>query len=221
MLPGLLCQLTNSVAVKSKIMKQTIKYVLPFFLLAVAAPPLPAQIEGIVRGILDHAANQSRQAPPQQQQPRRTQASRQTTTTNTARQAKRPFDGTWLATQSKVNPQGQQMVSRTFTLIIKDGKATKTLDTTNASSPDKPFYASIYELQRRWTYSSVDCVEQGTSLTIQWSPGQLADWAPKTIPNPVIEGFGAPIAETSVYKLTGDELARINDPNGVVYHRAK
>jgi hypothetical protein len=221
MLPGLLCQLTNSVAVKSKIMKQTIKYVLPFFLLAVAAPPLPAQIEGIVRGILDHAANQSRQAPPQQQQPRRTQASRQTTTTNTARQAKRPFDGTWLATQSKVNPQGQQMVSRTFTLIIKDGKATKTLDTTNASSPDKPFYASIYELQRRWTYSSVDCVEQGTSLTIQWSPGQLADWAPKTIPNPVIEGFGAPIAETSVYKLTGDELARIHDPNGVVYHRAK
>lgn len=200
-------------------MKQTIKYLLPFFLLAIAAPPLPAQIEGIVRGILDHAANQSRQAPPQQQ-PRRTQTQRQTTT-STARQWKRPFDGTWLATQSKVNPQGQQMVSRTFTMIIKDGKATKTLDTTNASSPDKPFYASIYELQRRWTYSSIDCVEQGTSLTIQWSPGQLADWAPKTIPNPVIEGFGAPIAETSVYKLKGDELTRINDPNGLVYRRAK
>ena len=113
------------------------------------------------------------------------------------------------------------MISRTFTMIIKDGKATKTLDTTNASSPEKPFYASIYELQRRWTYSSIDCVEQGTSLTIQWSPGQLADWAPKTIPNPVVEGFGAPIAETSVYKLKGDELTRINDPNGVVYHRAK
>lgn len=113
------------------------------------------------------------------------------------------------------------MISRTFTMIIKDGKATKTLDTTNASSPNKPFYASIYELQRRWTYSSIDCTQQGTSLTIQWSPGQLADWAPKSIPNPVIEGFGAPIAETSVYKLKGDELTRINDPNGVVYHRAK
>jgi hypothetical protein len=113
------------------------------------------------------------------------------------------------------------MISRTFTMIIKDGKATKTLDTTNASSPEKPFYASIYELQRRWTYSSIDCTEQGTSLTIQWSPGQLADWAPKTIPNPVIEGFGTPIAETSVYKLKGDELTRINDPNGVIYHRAK
>jgi hypothetical protein len=195
-------------------MKQTIKFVLPLLFLASTAPPLPAQIEGIVRGILDHAASQSRQAQPQQRRP-------QTTRQSTSRQWKKPFDGTWLATQSKVNPQGQQMVSRTFTLIIKDGKATKTLDTTNASSPEKPFYASIYELQRRWTYSSIDCVEQGTSLTIQWSPGQLADWAPKTIPNPVVEGFGAPIAETSVYKLKGDELTRINDPNGVVYHRAK
>lgn len=196
-------------------MKTIIKYILPILLLTAAAPLLPAQIEGIVKGILDHAANQSRQAP--QQQPRR-QTTRQY---NTARQAKRPFDGTWLATQSKVNPQDQQMISRTFTLIIKDGKATKTLDTTNASSPDKPFYASIYELQRRWTYSSIECVEQGTSLTVQWSPGQLADWSPKTIPNPVVEGFGAPIAETSVYKLKGDELTRINDPNGVVYRRAK
>jgi hypothetical protein len=203
-----------------KFMKQTIKYVLPLFLLAVSAPPLPAQIEGIVRGILDHAANQSRQAaPPQQQQRRTQQPTRQSS--SSPRQAKKPFDGTWLATQSKVNPQGQQMISRTFTLIVKDGKATKTLDTSNASSPEKPFYASIYELQRRWTYSSIDCTEQGTSLTIQWSPGQLADWAPKAIPAPVVEGFGAPIAETSVYKLKGDELARINDPNGVVYHRAK
>ena len=204
--------------VNSKFMKQTIKYVLPLFLLAVSAPPLPAQIEGIVRGLLDHAANQSRQAAPPQQQ-RRSQQPRQSS--SSPRQAKRPFDGTWLATQSKVNPQGQQMISRTFTLIVKDGKATKTLDTTNASSPEKPFYASIYELQRRWTYSSIDCTEQGTSLTIQWSPGQLADWAPKTIPSPVVEGFGAPIAETSVYKLKGDELTRINDPNGLVYRRAK
>ena len=200
-------------------MKQTLRYFVPFFLFAVAAPQLPAQIEGIVRGILDHAANQARQAPPQQQ--RRSQQTRQSNTSSSRQSSRRPFDGTWLATQSKVNPQGQQMISRTFTMIIKDGKATKTLDTTNASSPDKPFYASIYELQRRWTYNSVDCTEQGTSITIQWSPGQLADWAPKTIPSPVIEGYGAPIAETSVYKLKGDELTRINDPNGVIYHRAK
>lgn len=202
-------------------MKQTIKYLLPLLLLTAAAPPLSAQVDSIVRALVDHAANQARQAP-QQQQPRRTQTQRQSTTRETtSRSSKRPFDGTWLATQSKVNPQGQQMTSRTFTMIIKDGKATKTLDTTNASSPEKPFYASIYELQRRWTYSSIECTEQGTSLTVQWSPGQLADWAPKSIPNPVIEGFGAPMAETSVYKLKGDELTRINDPNGVVYHRAK
>ncbi len=203
-------------------MKHTIKYLLPLFLLTAVAPPLPAQIEGIVRGILDHAANQSRQAQPPPQQPRRTQTPRQATQREpSSRQSRRPFDGTWLATQSKVIPQGQQMLSRTFTMIIKDGKATRTLDTTNASSPEKPFYASIYELQRRWTYSSIDCTEQGTGLTIQWSAGQLADWAPKTIPNTVVEGFGAPIAETSVYKLKGDELTRINNPNGVVYRRAK
>jgi hypothetical protein len=201
-------------------MKQTIKYVLPLFLIAAAATPLSAQMDSIVRALVDHAANQSRQAP--QQQPRRTQTQRQTTSRDSSAHAsKRPFDGTWLATQSKVNPQGQQMINRTFTMIIKEGKATKTLDTTNASSPEKPFYASIYELQRRWTYSSIECTEQGTSLTIQWSGGQLADWAPKSIPNPVVEGFGAPIAETSVYKLKGDELTRINDPNGVIYHRAK
>lgn len=200
-------------------MKHLIKYVLPVFLLSAAAPPLSAQVDSIVRGILDHAANQRRQAPTP---PPRTQTTRQSTSRQSApRQAKRPFDGTWLATQSKTNPQTQQTISRTFTMIIKDGKATKTLDTTNASSPDKPFYASIYELQRRWTYSSIDCTEQGTSLTVQWSPGQLADWAPKTIPNPVVEGFGAPMAETSVYKLKGDELTRINDPNGLVYRRAK
>lgn len=200
-------------------MKQTIKYVIPLFLLLAAASPIDAQIDTIVRALVDHAASQSRQAPPPPQPQRHTQPARQTS--SAPRQSRRPFDGTWLTTQSKVNPEGQQMVSRTFTMIIKEGKATRTLDTTNASSPDKPFYASIYELQRRWTYSSIECTEQGTSLTVQWSPGQLADWSPKTIPNPVIEGFGAPMAETAVYKLKGDELTRINDPNGLVYHRAK
>jgi hypothetical protein len=189
--------------------------VLLLFLLTAAAPPLAAQIDSVIRAFVDHAASQQRQP----QSPRHTQTTRQPS--SSSRQSKRPFDGTWLATQSKVNPEGQQTISRTFTMIIKEGKATKTLDTTNASSPDKPFYASIYELQRRWTYSSIDCTEQGTSLTVQWSPGLLADWTPKTIPNPVVEGFGTPIAETSVYKLKGDELTRINDPNGVVYRRAK
>jgi len=203
-------------------MKQIIKYVLPVFLLATATSPLGAQIDTIVRSLVDHAASQSKPPPPPPQQQRHPQTTRQSSPRESSqRQSKHPFDGTWLATQSKVNPESQQMVSRTFTMIIKEGKATRTLDATNASPPDKPFYASIHELQRRWTYSSIDCTEQGTSLTVQWSPGQLADWAPKTIPNPVVEGFGTPIAETAVYKLKGDELTRINDPNGLVYHRAK
>jgi hypothetical protein len=186
------------------------KYLLPALILLTIAPTLPAQIDTVIRAFVDRAARQ------QQQQPRRQQKQ-----SNVSRQAKKPFDGTWLATQTKTNPEGQQTINRTFTMIIKDGKATRTLDTTNASTPDKPFYGSIHELQRRWTYSSIDYTAQGMSLTIQWSPGQLADWAPKTIPNPVVEGFGSPMAETAVYKLKGDELSRINDPNGLVYRRAK
>jgi len=192
-------------------MKQS-KHLLPLLVLLATTLPLPAQVDTVIRAFIDHAARQQ-QAPPRRVQPRQQ--------SNQSRQAKKPFDGTWLATQSRTNPDSEQTINRTFTLIIKDGKATKTLDTTNSSAPDKPFYASIYELQRRWTYSSLDCTEQGASLTIQWSPGQLADWAPKTIPNPVVEGFGSPMAETSVYKLKGDELTRINDPNGLIFRRAK
>jgi hypothetical protein len=106
-------------------------------------------------------------------------------------------------------------------LIIKDGKATRTLDATNVSTAEKPFYTSVFELQRRWTYNSIGCTEQGTSITIQWSPGQLSDWSPKTVPNSVVEGFGSPMAETAVYKVDGDQLTRINDPNALIYHRAK
>ncbi|MDP9003416.1 MAG: hypothetical protein M3N12_01345, partial [Verrucomicrobiota bacterium] len=166
-------------------MKQ-LRLLLPVWIVLATALPLQAQIDSIVKGILDHAASQNRQGPSQ----RRTKPQQSSSRQSSSRQSKRQFDGTWTATQSKTNPQSQQTINRTFTMIIKEGKATKTLDTTNASTPDKPFYASVYELQRRWTYNSIDCTEQGTSLTIQWSPGQLADWAPKTIPNPVIEGFG-------------------------------
>ena len=197
-------------------MKHT-KYLLPIACLLATTLTLPAQIDTIVRAFVDQASRQP-QRQPQQPQQRRQQPKQQS---NVSRQPKKLFDGTWLATQSKTNPENQQTITRTFTLIIKDGKATKTLDATNTSTPDKPFYSSIHELQRRWTYNSIDFTEQGTSITIQWSPGQLADYAPKTIPTPVVEGFGLPMAETSVYKLNGDELTRINDPNGLVFRRAK
>ena len=192
------------------------KYLLPIACLLATTLTLPAQIDTIVRAFVDQAARNQRQPQPQ---PRKQQQPKQQS--NVSRQPKKQFDGTWLATQSKTNPETQQTINRTFTLIIKDGKATKTLDATNTSTPDKPFYSSIHELQRRWTYNSIDCTEQGTSITIQWSPGQLSDYAPKTIPTPVVEGFGSPMAETSVYKLNGDELTRINDPNGLVFRRAK
>ncbi|MEY2549168.1 MAG: hypothetical protein QOD64_1750 [Verrucomicrobiota bacterium] len=195
-------------------MKQ-IKYLLAVVLILATALPLSAQIDTIVRAFVDQASRQSQQQRQQPQQPRRQQPRQQ------SRQPKKLFDGTWLATQSKTNPGDQQTINRSFTLIIKDGKATKTLDAVNVSTPDKPFYTTFYELQRRWTYNSIECTEQGTSITIQWSPGQLSDWAPKSVPDSVIQGFGSPMAETAVYKVNGDQLTRINDPNGLIYQRAK
>lgn len=188
------------------------KYLLTVACLLATALSLEGQIDSIVRAFVDQAARQRQQ---QQQQQRRQKPQ------SSVRQHKKLFDGTWLATQSKTNPESRQTINRTFTLIIKDGKATKTLDATNVSTPDKPFYSSIYELQRRWTYNSIECIEQGSSLTIHWSPGQLSDWSPKTVPNSVVEGFGSPMAETAVYKVEGEHLTRINDPNALLYHRAK
>jgi hypothetical protein len=191
------------------------KFLLTVTLLVAAAFTMQAQIDSIVRAFVDQASrNSQQQKQPQRKQPQPRQQSN-------PRLPKKLFDGTWLATQSKTNPDSQQTLNRTFTMIIKDGKATKTLDTTNVSAPDKPFYTSVFELQRRWTYNSLECTEQGSSITIQWSPGQLSDWAPKTVPNSVVEGFGSPMAETAVYKVNGDQLTRINDPNALIYHKAK
>ncbi|PZR76985.1 MAG: hypothetical protein DLM73_00810 [Chthoniobacterales bacterium] len=193
-------------------MKKILKYGLILLLLSGAPSNLPAQMDTIIRSLVEGAA---RNRPPPQQQTRRTQPKETTT-----KRSVRKFDGTWLSTQTKTNPDGQQL-SRTFTMVIKEGKATRTLDFTNASTPEKPFYSNVSELRRRWSFNSIDCTEQGSSLTIQWSAGQLSDFIPKTIPNNVIEGYGAPGAETSVYTLKGEELVRVNDPNGVSYKRAK
>jgi hypothetical protein len=182
------------------------------FLLATAFP-VEGQIDTIVRAFVDQAQRNSQR----QQQPRRQPQPR----SNVQRHQKNLFEGTWLATQAKTNPDTQQTINRAFTMVIKDGKATKTLDTTNVSAPDKPFYTSVFELQRRWTYTSIAYTEDGTSITIQWSSGQLSDWAPKTVPNSIVEGFGSPMAETAVYKVNGDQLTRMNDPNGLIYHKAK
>ena len=189
------------------------KYLVAIVALLATALTVEAQIDTIVRAFVDQAARNRQQQPQPRRQPQPRQQSN--------RQPKKLFDGTWLATQSKTNPENQQTINRTFTMIIKDGKASRTLDTTNVSTPDKPFYTSVSELQRRWTYNSVAYTEQGTSITIQWSAGQLSDWAPKSVPNSVVEGFGSPMAETAVYKVEGDQLMRVNDPNGLVYRRAK
>lgn len=127
------------------------------------------------------------------------------------------FDGTWVATNYKNNPAGGK-INGIYTIVIKDGKtAAKTLDTTNVSIPE----SADYEVRRKWTCSSTDLSATSSSPTIQWSAGELSDWEPRTISREEIQSYGNPHAETSVYQLKGDELTRINDPNGVTYHRVK
>jgi hypothetical protein len=225
-------------------MKRIIRYAL-FIALITAAPHwVSAQAADIVGGIagalLNAAANAPRNtATPVPAQPARQSARPVRRQTPSSAQVAKPrppkprpsappdvdanpaqrFEGTWLATRSKVSPEGEQ-VSQIFTIVIKNEKASKTLDATNTSAPDKPLYESTHELHRKWTYSSTDFGAQGSSLTVQWSAGQLSDWTPG-IPGDVVQNYGNPSSETSVYILKGDELTRINDPYGITYRRVK
>ena len=225
-------------------MKRIIRYAL-FIALITAAPNwVSAQASDIVGGIagalINAAANAPRNTPtpypaqPARQSPR-PQRRQTPSSTQVAKPRPRPsatsapsdfdaspprrFDGTWLATRSKVSSEGEQ-ISQIFTIVIRNEKATKTLDATNTSTPDKPLYESTRELHRKWTYSSTDFGAQGSSLTVQWSAGQLSDWTPG-IPGDVVQNYGNPSSETSVYILKADELVRINDPNGITYRRVK
>jgi hypothetical protein len=228
-------------------MKRMIRYALLIALITAAPHCVSAQAVDIVGGIagalLNAAANAPRNtATPVPAQPAKQSARpvrRQTPSSPQAAKPRtkksrpsetaapsdldanpaRPFEGTWLATRSKVSPEGEQ-ISQIFTIVIKNEKATKTLDATNTSAPDKPLYESTHELHRKWTYSSTDFGAQGSSLTVQWSAGQLSDWTPE-IPSDVVQNYGNPNSETSVYILKADELVRINDPNGITYRRVK
>ena len=226
-------------------MKRIIRYALFIALMTVAPNWVAAQAADIVGGIagalLNAAANAPRNtATPAQPAKQSARPVRRQTPSSTQVAKPRPpkprpsataapsdidanparrFEGTWLATRSKVNPEGEQ-ISQIFTIVIKNEKATKTLDATNTSTPDKPLYESTRELHRKWTYSSTDFGAQGSSLTVQWSAGQLSDWTPG-IPSDVVQNYGNPNSETSVYILNGDELTRINDPNGITYRRVK
>jgi hypothetical protein len=225
-------------------MKRMIRYALFLALITAAPNRISAQASDIIGGIagalLNAAANAPRNtatpvpAQPAKQSARpvrrqtpssaqvakpRASKSRPSETSDVDANPPRRFDGTWLATRSKVTPEGEQ-VSQIFTIVVKNEKATKTLDATNTSAPDKPLYESAHELHRKWTYSSTDFAAQGSSLTVQWSAGQLSDWTPG-IPNDVVQNYGNPNSETSVYTLKGDELTRVNDPNGITYRRVK
>jgi hypothetical protein len=74
--------------------------------------------------------------------------------------------------------------------------------------------------------NSTAYIAEGSTLSIQWSAAKLAGWAPKTIPRETVQSYGYASpdmsnAGLSAYKLQGDTLTRINDPDPVTYQRAK
>src|SRR5437588_3210383 len=165
------------------IMKCMIRYAVFLALITLAPNRSSAQASDIIGGIAGALLNAAVNAPRntatpapaqparQSAQPTRQPARPRQTTSTSASTTKKPrssvksasadpdvdsprrFDGTWLATRSKVSPEGE-LISQIFTIVVKNGKATKTLDATNKSTPDKPLYESAYELRRKWTYSS-------------------------------------------------------------------
>src|SRR3977135_1787155 len=129
-------------------MKPT-KYLLPVAFRLAPSATSPAQTDSVARAFIDQASRNQQRQP--QSQPRRQQQPKQQS--NVPHQSKKVFDGTWLATQAKTNPEKRQTIQRPFPIIIRPGKAPRTRAAPTTSTPDKPFYSSIYELQRRWTYN--------------------------------------------------------------------
>jgi hypothetical protein len=138
----------------------------------------------------------------------------------------RKFDGTWVGTSAKTSRTGGR-VSWVLTLIIRNGKtAVKTVDVTYLSNHESPIYGSTYELRTKWLHNSTSLTAEGSSLTVQWSTGQLSDWGPKSVPRNVAQSYGYGSTDLSnagpcVYTLKENELTRMNDPNPVIYRRMK
>jgi hypothetical protein len=111
-----------------------------------------------------------------------------------------------------------------MTIVITNGKAAiKTIAGTYVPDPGKR-YKSIDKVQAWWVQKSNSLIAGGSSLTIQWSQGQLSDWAPRTLSKEEAQRFGwgaPPESGPAVYTLRGNELTRVNDPNPVSYRRVK
>lgn len=132
------------------------------------------------------------------------------------------FSGTWVANFSR-DAANEREITYSYTIVVKESKAaTKNMDITIVSRSGVPLYGSEREMRAVWTCTAANVVTTAESLTIEWNAIQLSTWTPRSIPQEIVQNFSPPTGATiSVYAIKGDELTRINPPEGVAYHRIK
>ena len=136
--------------------------------------------------------------------------------------AARQFSGTWVANFSR-DAANEREITYSYTIVIKESKAAiKNMDITIVSRSGAPLYGAEREMRAVWTCTSANVVPTAESLTIEWNAIQLSTWTPRSIPQEIVQNFSPPSGATiSVYAIKGDELTRINPPEGVAYHRIR
>ena len=203
-------------------MKLVSRICLIFYLLAATAHRLPAPI-------VETEENPT-PAPEQPEALKRKHSARSTSSSEESRpkvaktkpaaapvsQGPTRFDGTWKGTKTKKSPgsSGNYVLSRSYTLIIKDGK---TADLITESTLTPPRGAAEYY---KGSNHSDNLTAAGSDLIIRFSGGRLIDWKPKTVPRDQAQNFmeSETGQGTSVFTLKGDELV---GGGGAVYHRAR
>jgi hypothetical protein len=165
-----------------------------------------------------------KQTPSDKPKPEKTKSTlhEQETTPNSAN----VLVGLWIATNNQVIGGDKHMIGKYEIAIREGGTAIKTLYVINNGSfevfnDSSGKTLSYQEIERKWLCKSSWVRTAGGTITIDWSKGELIDWSPRTISRDDIQTYGSPNPETSVYQLTGDELRRVNDPNGLTYRRMR
>jgi hypothetical protein len=136
----------------------------------------------------------------------------------------RRLDGTWRATASSKNQAGT--FNHTFTVIIRNGTADLTVESTSTLAPGKKWsdlpapYNSISPIYRKSVDKSTELKAEGSNTRIRWPGGRIIDWAPKTIPVGLFKSSFVQPAST-LYILSGQQLIVTNGKASLTYTRVR
>jgi hypothetical protein len=134
------------------------------------------------------------------------------------------FEGTWRGTFPSKNQIGT--FNRTYTLIIKNGTADITQESTSTLSPGKKWsnypapYNSISPIYRKLTNKATEVKAEGSNIRIRWQGYRLTDWAPRTIPVGLFKNVvGQPFSD--LWVLNGQQLIVTNGKQSGTYTRVR